>query len=204
MSDYKRDLIIEGAIKRFSHFGINKTTMNEIADDISLSKPSLYYYFPDKSSLIIGVIETIFAEYHIALQRAYSPENPIEKNLDNIIDIKNSFFEKYYMLHLSEGVPDLSINTTAIKPVLENIKKKELEFYSNIFVSSAVKGEIQSIDSIKITELYVDSINGLTSLCIMHSNKELFPGKKHLENVLQKQKELSKLFVKGLKKQCTM
>lgn len=201
MSDLKRDLIIEGAIKRFIHFGINKTTMNEIADDISLSKPSLYYYFPDKSSLIIGVIETIFAEYHEALQQAYKLENPIEKSLDIIIEIKNCFFEKYYMLHLSDGVPDLSINTSAIKQVLENIKKKELEFYSNIFVRAEVKGEIQPLDSKKTAELYIDSINGLTSLCTMHSNKEIFPGKIHLKNVLQKQKELSNIFVKGLKTQ---
>jgi AcrR family transcriptional regulator len=49
-TDKKRDVIIEGAIKRFIHYGINKTTMNEIAEDLSVSKPSLYYYFPDKNS----------------------------------------------------------------------------------------------------------------------------------------------------------
>ncbi len=41
-TDKKRDVIIEGAIKRFIHYGINKTTMNEIAEDLSVSKPSLY------------------------------------------------------------------------------------------------------------------------------------------------------------------
>ncbi|MGI8637960.1 MAG: TetR/AcrR family transcriptional regulator, partial [Segetibacter sp.] len=41
--DKKRDVIIQAAQKRFSHFGVDKTTMNEIADDLSISKASLYY-----------------------------------------------------------------------------------------------------------------------------------------------------------------
>lgn len=50
VADKKREQIIEGAIKRFSHFGINKTTMNDIAEDLAVSKPSLYYYFPIKNT----------------------------------------------------------------------------------------------------------------------------------------------------------
>lgn len=45
--DLKREAIIEAAIKRFAHFGVGKTTMTEIGNDLSLSKASLYYYFPD-------------------------------------------------------------------------------------------------------------------------------------------------------------
>ncbi len=61
--DKKKEQIIEGAIKRFTHYGISKTTMNEIAEDLSVSKPSLYYYFPDKGSLVLGVISKIFSDY---------------------------------------------------------------------------------------------------------------------------------------------
>ena len=58
-SDRKRGLILDGAIKRFSHFGINKTTMAEIAEDLSVTKPALYYYFPDKQSIIVAVADKI-------------------------------------------------------------------------------------------------------------------------------------------------
>jgi AcrR family transcriptional regulator len=47
MEDSKVTSIIEAARKRFSHYGLTKTTMNEIAADIGMSKASLYYYFPD-------------------------------------------------------------------------------------------------------------------------------------------------------------
>lgn len=51
--DKKRILIIEAALKRFAHYGLSKTTMTEIAKDISFSKALLYYYFPDKLSLYV-------------------------------------------------------------------------------------------------------------------------------------------------------
>ena len=57
--DQKREAIIESAIKRFAHYGVSKTTMSEIAADLSFSKASLYYYFPDKLSLFAAVLNTI-------------------------------------------------------------------------------------------------------------------------------------------------
>ena len=102
VADKKREQIIEGAIKRFSHFGIGKTTMNDIAEDLSVSKPSLYYYFPDKKHLILGVIEKIFNEFFEAIQKKYNPELELETILFNTIDVRNTFFQKYYMLKIAE------------------------------------------------------------------------------------------------------
>ncbi|HEU4470022.1 MAG TPA: TetR family transcriptional regulator, partial [Flavisolibacter sp.] len=59
----KQEHIVEAAIRRFSHFGIAKTTMTEIADDLSLSKQSLFYYFPDKQSLVLAVREKLTENY---------------------------------------------------------------------------------------------------------------------------------------------
>ena len=53
----KVQLIIEVAQKRFGLYGVEKTSMREIADDLKLSKASLYYYFPDKESLYKAVVE---------------------------------------------------------------------------------------------------------------------------------------------------
>ena len=57
--DQKQENIIQAAIKRFAHFGVSKTTMSEIAADLSLSKASLYYYFPDKLNLYAEVLRSI-------------------------------------------------------------------------------------------------------------------------------------------------
>ena len=198
-TDKKREQIIEGAIKRFTHFGINKTTMNEIADDLSVSKPALYYYFPDKTSLIIGVIDRIFNDYFDIVEKENQLDGPIEKTLVSLVDIGHRFFQKYYMLHLSGGSPDSSLNSAEVKNHIMEMKNKQNTLFARIFKKAAEKGEIEAADIDKTAELYLASQSGITSLCIMHGSKDLFPGKKELKNMVEKQTSLCKIFLKGIK-----
>jgi len=199
-TDKKRELIIEGAIKRFIHYGINKTTMNEIAEDLSVSKPSLYYYFPDKTSLILGVVEKVFNDYYDLLNKDHKSGSDLQSMLLNIIEIKHRFFLRYYMLHLSYGNPDSSLSSAELKSYLEKTVEKNRKFHQRLFEQAILNKEIAPQDNIsKIAELYLSSQSGLTSLCIMHGNKELFPGKKELKLMKEKQINLSKIFIKGLK-----
>src|SRR5258707_7926635 len=61
--DIKREKILEAAYQRFLHYGYSKTTMNEIAGDLSMSKALLYYYFPDKSQLYVAVMRKLSADF---------------------------------------------------------------------------------------------------------------------------------------------
>ncbi|WP_285060009.1 TetR/AcrR family transcriptional regulator [Pedobacter ginsengisoli] len=197
-TDKKRDVIIEGAIKRFMHYGINKTTMNEIAEDLSVSKPSLYYYFPDKNSLVLGVIDKIFTDYFEIIEKDKSSDISLEDRLGIFIEVKHRFFQKYYMLHLSGGSPDSSLNSDELRAHFMKMKKKNEDFHAEIFERAMENGEIAPTDVNKIAELYLESLAGITSLCIMHGNKELFPSKKEMKAMLEKQLSLSKIFIKGL------
>jgi AcrR family transcriptional regulator len=197
--DKKREQIIEGAIKRFIHFGINKTTMNEIADDLSVSKPSLYYYFPDKTSLIIGVLDKIFSDFFEIVDKEYEENAHIEKTLLNLIEVGHRFFQKYYMLHLSGGSPDSSLNSAEVKNHIMEMKKRNQALHSRIFQKAAEKGEIENVEIEKVSDLYLSTQSGITSLCIMQGNKELFPSKKELKALLEKQMNLCKIFLNGLK-----
>lgn len=47
-----RSQIIEAAHARFSHYGYGKTTMSEIATDVSMSAANLYRYFKNKQEII--------------------------------------------------------------------------------------------------------------------------------------------------------
>ncbi|MCZ4242683.1 TetR/AcrR family transcriptional regulator [Pedobacter punctiformis] len=198
VADKKRELIIDGAIKRFTHFGINKTTMNDIAEDLSVSKPSLYYYFPDKKSLIVGVIERVFNDFFDLLKKKHNPNQPLIDILYNTIEVRNTFFQKYYMLRIAEGIPDL-LNDDVIKKKLTSLKSSEKEFFAQIFIQAQVKKEIIHEDMNHIAELYLESLMGLTNMCIMETGKDLFPDKKALSRMTQKQKDLSTIFTKGLK-----
>ena len=200
-TDKKRDVIIEGAIKRFIHYGINKTTMNEIAEDLSVSKPSLYYYFPDKNSLVLGVIEKIFGDYFELVEQDHLLNLRLEECLSEFIEIRHRFFQKYYMMHLSGSSPDQSLNSDELKKHFMKMQAKNIKLHADVFQAAADRGEIVAMDAVKTAELYVDSLAGITSLCIMQGNKELFPSKKEMKYILERQLSLSAIFIKGLKQQ---
>ncbi|MBN2366687.1 MAG: TetR/AcrR family transcriptional regulator, partial [Calditrichaeota bacterium] len=67
----KRQLIKQEAKKLFFRFGLSKTSMDDIARECQLAKPTLYYYFPSK--------EAIFNE--IVVEEATQFMNSVEKQV---------------------------------------------------------------------------------------------------------------------------
>ncbi|MCK4739411.1 MAG: TetR/AcrR family transcriptional regulator [Deltaproteobacteria bacterium] len=59
-----RGCILLSALKRFSHYGFNKTTMAEIAKDCSMSAANLYRYFKDKAEIGLCITKNHFEREH--------------------------------------------------------------------------------------------------------------------------------------------
>ncbi|QTC40130.1 TetR/AcrR family transcriptional regulator [Bacillus sp. V3] len=53
----KRKAILETAVELFAEHGYNRTSMQQIADSIGISKGSLYSFFQSKEDLIISIYE---------------------------------------------------------------------------------------------------------------------------------------------------
>ncbi len=57
MKKSTKQIILETAIELFSELGYTRTSMRIIAEKSGITKPAVYYYFPDKESLFIGILE---------------------------------------------------------------------------------------------------------------------------------------------------
>jgi AcrR family transcriptional regulator len=197
IADKKRELILEGAIKRFSHFGVNKTSMAELADDFSLSKPALYYYFPDKLSLIVAVADKISATYLDVVAETFENATGLEQALMSLIEIRKNFFLKYFMLHMEEEYSDAYLKDPALVQLMQSIKEREIKIIAAGFSKGISAGELQEIDTLKTTELLMDTLRGLSSC--MRSEKMILPDAVTLEQVYCKQKEVARIFLNGIK-----
>ena len=91
-SNVKQEQIVEAAIRRFSHFGIVKTTLTEVADDLSISKQVLSYYFPDKQSLVNAAIEKLTIDYSNHLKAEMERFMTVEEALLKLTEVKGIFF----------------------------------------------------------------------------------------------------------------
>src|ERR1700712_891186 len=92
--DIKREKILDAAYQRFLHYGYSKTTMNEIAGDLSLSKALLYYYFPDKSQLYIAVMRKLAGEYIADLESKLNKFENLKEAFVSQIDTQHNFIVK--------------------------------------------------------------------------------------------------------------
>jgi AcrR family transcriptional regulator len=59
-----RESILQAATQRILHYGYNKTTMNEIASDCSMSAGNIYRFFPSKIHIAEAMVRAFSAETH--------------------------------------------------------------------------------------------------------------------------------------------
>lgn len=59
----KRQRIIQAARARFRHYGIQKTTMQEVAGDADVAVGTLYRYFKDKDDLVVACADDFVARH---------------------------------------------------------------------------------------------------------------------------------------------
>ncbi|WP_353196847.1 TetR/AcrR family transcriptional regulator [Parapedobacter defluvii] len=197
MVDDKRDQIIGAALRRFSHFGIAKTTMSEIADDLKLSKANLYYYFPDKFSLIEAIVYQILEESDVTINHALDTITDTLSLLVRMLDIKKEYFEKYYMLVLN--LQEMNISDEKWVQLSDKMFRREVEVISKIFRKGIDNGELVTFDVTSTSELYIAMIRGLAMFCDRAVPHALID-RDELLAIIEKQKQAAAIFINGIKR----
>lgn len=194
--DSKREQIVAGALRRFMHYGINKTTMNEIADDLSMSKPSLYYYFPDKSALVLAVAEKIIGEYKLDSENIFKEEVNFEKSMMGLIDFKYEFLKKYFMLHLGTDAKEQFKNEKMLC-LVHDLKNHECAMIADKLEMAHEDGRLCIHSPKAVAELFLDSMIGLRMF--LQLERVAIPDEESFEKLHIKQKQLAEIFINGIK-----
>ena len=196
--DQKQEAIIEAAIKRFAHFGVSKTTMTEIASDLSISKALLYYYFPDKLNLYIAVFKSITETGTRRDDALLHAEKDPWKAIGLFLDIRTDFIIRYH--NILEYLKTFSVHNIPkeLEPVFSDLKKLELQRIINIMENGKKAGMLKMKDAKKAAGLYYDFLEGFRYSFFAQNNPNFFPDKKQFQSVLKKEKEFSVIFFNGL------
>lgn len=99
-SDFeKKEKIISAATSLFSRFGLEKTTMEDIAKAAKKGKSSLYYYFKSKEEVFAEVIKKEIAGLKTAIIEAIEkeddPYNKFRKFVDARLNYLNEKADQY-------------------------------------------------------------------------------------------------------------
>ena len=192
----KAEVIISTAQKRFGLYGIEKTSMREIASDLKMSKASLYYYFPDKESLYRSVISREHNEFLEILQN----------DIENITDPVQCLI-KYSHTRLSHFRKLINLSRlrlasfNELKPViadsLKSFREEEIKMIMQILDKGKAERVFKIEDTYNTATLFLDLLKGLRS-AFLTGKDPLVINDSEYRTLSEKVKQIVEIFIKGL------
>lgn len=198
-ADKKRIQILEAAKRRFAHFGLAKTTMAEIAQDLSFSKALLYYYFPDKNALYAAVLEHVITQSFEEMDAAVATQTDCHEAMMMTLDKRIEFVMRYYNL-LEYSVSALQQVPDTMACVLEDSKEKERSILAKIIQKGIDRGQLQVENVNETAEILLFALVGMRCSILKDVKDVLFPTKDEFDRILTLQKKMATVFLNGLKK----
>jgi AcrR family transcriptional regulator len=186
--------IINAAYKIFYKNGYHSTTMNDIAQEVGVSKGSLYSYFKNKEELLQTTNQfstDSFNDYF------YS-----EDSLEPLEEIYNDMLKSIGSIHLNFEIIALSSHNKDIQLVNRNNYKKKLDTLKFFVENQQKKGNIRDdIPAANIAQLLIGVYTDISMQLIIGIDKTQVheSWKNSLSTILEenhkdKQKTLNKYF----------
>jgi AcrR family transcriptional regulator len=142
----RQEEIIRAAAKRFSRHGFNKTTLEEIARDVRIGKPTIYHYFKSKDELFFSSISFQSSQFIEDIRAIFNNQDlPVGARLLEYFAFKETVNHRYKLLYdlILALFRDDSLEKE--RQILQNLLQKETEVVG-LILSSIYTGRIESMN----------------------------------------------------------
>ncbi len=192
------ETIIEIAQKRFGLYGFQKTAMREIAEDLGMSKGSLYYYFPDKENLYRAVIKKEQEEFLATVRDKINHLSKSSEMLMEYLTLKIFYFSKLANLgrfRLEELIGIKKI----MRDLWSDLRKREITIVGEIIEKGIREGEFEECNTEQIATIFLDLLLGIAK-SDFNQKDVIYIEQTDYEGMLEKSKIFIRIFIKGLSK----
>ncbi len=156
----KESLILTAARKRFAYYGFSKVTMDEIASDVGLAKPSLYYYFPTKEKLFRAVIGHEQERFTRDIELMLKKEAPAGEKLREYVDMRIRLFRE--LVNLSAlGVQSWAEVSSIFGDLFTILEERELKLLHAVLLAGKENGELELVNPAQTAKLILHVLHGL-------------------------------------------
>ncbi len=192
----KINQILKVAQKRFGLYGLQKTTMQEIAFDLGISKASLYYYFPDKEHLFKAVVEMeqdVFIQLiDDTLKENYDPIDMLKK----FVKIRLDYFKTFFNLSRLR-LEEFKMVRPLLSDTLHQLRQKEAEIVELILLQGVERKKFSISNTRETAILFLELLRGLRGL--IFQNKELmYVEQEEYDMLYTKLNLFTDIFIKGI------
>ncbi len=143
-----RNRILDAALDVFSNNGYHTSRMDDIVDEASVSKGSIYFHFPNKERLFLALVDQFSDLIDRSVTEAIAEEEGIQK-VSVAVETVLSTFAKY-----RRPTKILLVQAVGLGSVFEKKRQEVHDRFANMiedFLNEAIAaGDIQAVNS-KIT-----------------------------------------------------
>ncbi|HZW69438.1 MAG TPA: TetR/AcrR family transcriptional regulator, partial [Hanamia sp.] len=198
----KKELVKEkigkAAMQCFEKYGLDKTTLDDIAQSIGLNKASLYYYYKNKEDIFIEVALKEGEDYIASLQQKALLKKGIENQVWFYMHSRFNYYKN--ILNMNRvSVETLNKILPRFFELYDALMKKEKKFLTQLVTDAVKKGELISTKAANIADVLINISDALK-----HSTeqKAILKGESDVDYTqsINDMKFLVSLIFKGLKK----
>ena len=146
MAKQRQEEIVRAASKRFSRHGFGKTTLDEIARDVRIGKPTIYHYFKSKDELFYSSIDFQSKQFIEDIKAIFNNQDlPVGARLLEYFAFKETINHRYKLLYdlILALLKDDTLEKE--KNILKNLLKTETEVVG-LILNSIYTGRIESMN----------------------------------------------------------
>ena len=146
MAKQRQEEIVRAAAKRFSRHGFGKTTLDEIARDVRIGKPTIYHYFKSKDELYYSSINFQSSEFIEDIKAIFNNQDlPVGARLLEYFAFKETINHRYKLLYELMLALFKDDHLEKEKEILQQLLKKESEVVG-LILNSIYTGRIESMN----------------------------------------------------------
>ena len=156
-----REAVMDSAERLFARYGYKKTTVEDIASDIRISRATLYLHFHSKEEIALCWIGRFNEGLQVELRDIANEDcNPIDRLKHMLVVRVMKVFN--HASRYSESIDDL---LAALRPSLMKQRQQKHEAESNIFAGVILEGQSTGKfvhgDPVELARLLIDATNSL-------------------------------------------
>lgn len=135
--------IVNAARARFLASGVDGASLRQIARDAGTNIGMIYYYFPTKDDLFLGVVEEIYVQLLADLEKALDPSLPVADRIRRL-SVRISELSDTEVEVVRLVIREALASSTRLERLLERFQRGHLPLMFRTIADGIARGELET------------------------------------------------------------
>jgi AcrR family transcriptional regulator len=198
----RKETITTTARKHFLRYGYSKTTMEEIARDCEITKPTLYNYFAGKSELFRTVIDSEQSAFYNLLEGSVKDLTSPSEKFYVYAEMQIQSLKKFILLGELTRQAFLDFHPDVVK-VHNQFRAKEEEYLEHWLADGIRRQEFVSTDTRFAARVFYVTIAALKFDALVirdNQSRDIIGDDKHITLLSKELRRFVDLFLNGIRR----